>query len=530
MPDLSQKFGPLVEEYDATFVPEVTYVRQGNKVFFARGSRVLTEAVDEATTHIVESIEDLELVEREGKKFVKDGHWFVEGPYQRSDVENANKRIYGRKIWERLIGDANSTFMQAVKAGGTIGHLEHPKDGRTDGNLGAQVHRDFKLRPDGIVWGVSELLDTPSGLILQEYSRKGVRWGQSSRGNGSVNASGKVNEADFNLETFDAVMRPSTPGAYPKTMTDPPQQVRETSDTVSSNKTTPVVETTPVNESGAESCAQAVNELIAIHEDALDEAGVQKVIGDLITQLGRVNGAASRKSFPSDRANEMHDWLTTKLNQVYFGKGKSVSTSKTTALSESVNEETARKDAAYQRVVRSLQERISDANEAATKARVDLEAAIARAESAEERLERTVKERDAAIESWLKTGGELTEVKKQLEVATAYIQQQSEDTIEDPVALAVEAVIEEHPQLEKHRAIMSKSDDVAALTQLVEDLTASRDETSRPRTTAPRPTLPTGRVISESRIASKPAAPRSAGATAAAGALAKMKPVASAKA
>lgn len=220
--DLSQPIGPICEGYNADFVPTVAYVTQGQKAFFFVGDRSINEAVEDRTKGltVVESLNELELDEKRDVdghtvKHVKDGQFWVEGVYQKSDTPNHNKRQYARKIWERIIADPNSSFMQTVKARGAIGHLEHPSDGRTDGTKGAIFHESFKLLPNGDVWGRSQLLDTPHGLILQEYTKKGIRWGVSSRGNGSVDARGNVNESDFNLETFDSVMRPSTPGAYP---------------------------------------------------------------------------------------------------------------------------------------------------------------------------------------------------------------------------------------------------------------------------------------------------------------------------
>lgn len=230
MPDLAQKFGPIHEGYDAQFVPDVLYVEQGDKVCFIKGGFQLTESV-QADCQIVESIDELELIEREGKKYVKNGKWYVEGTYQRSDVENANKRKYSRKIWERIIANPKSTFMANVKSGGVVGHIEHPGDGRTDGNKIALKHLDFRLESDGRVWGRSMITSNTPGRELAALTDDGVRWGVSSRGSGSVGSDGTVNENDFQLETFDAVMRPSTPGAYP-TVTGRPK-VAEDDDTAS---------------------------------------------------------------------------------------------------------------------------------------------------------------------------------------------------------------------------------------------------------------------------------------------------------
>lgn len=206
--------------------PSAAYFVADDKVWFARGdASMLGESLDAllesegGTRTIVESMEELPLEERQlpdgtTVKLPK-GPLYVEGVFQRSDVPNANKRVYPRGIWERLIADKDSYVQKNIAERGMLGHLEHPSDGRTDGKEGALVVVEVGLQKDGTVIGKAEVLDTPNGLILKEYTRKGVRWGVSSRGNGKVE-DGKVDESTFVLETWDAVMKPSVPGAYPK--------------------------------------------------------------------------------------------------------------------------------------------------------------------------------------------------------------------------------------------------------------------------------------------------------------------------
>ena len=64
--------------------------------------------------------------------------------------------------------------------------------------------------------GKIEVLDTPSGRILKDLLKSGVKLGISSRGMGSVKESmGSLTvEDDFKLICFDMVSEPSTPGAY----------------------------------------------------------------------------------------------------------------------------------------------------------------------------------------------------------------------------------------------------------------------------------------------------------------------------
>ena len=79
------------------------------------------------------------------------------------------------------------------------------------------------------VMGKIEVLDTPSGRILKDLLKSGVKLGISSRGMGSVTESrGSLTvEDDFQLICFDMVSEPSTPGAYLS-----PEQKRQISSSI----------------------------------------------------------------------------------------------------------------------------------------------------------------------------------------------------------------------------------------------------------------------------------------------------------
>ena len=66
------------------------------------------------------------------------------------------------------------------------------------------------------MYGTVELLNTPSGKILQSLVESGVTLGISSRGVGSTKRQGghDVVQEDFQLICFDFVSEPSTPGAF----------------------------------------------------------------------------------------------------------------------------------------------------------------------------------------------------------------------------------------------------------------------------------------------------------------------------
>ena len=98
-----------------------------------------------------------------------------------------------------------------------MGELDHPESSVV--NLSNVSHNitDMNFNGDDLV-GTVEILTTPSGNILRELFKNGIKLGISSRGMGSVES---VNEGetqqvgdDFELIAFDFVSNPSTHGAF----------------------------------------------------------------------------------------------------------------------------------------------------------------------------------------------------------------------------------------------------------------------------------------------------------------------------
>ncbi len=178
----------------------------------------LVETFEFCPTVITESVavaaDGKPIVQEEaGSKSPYGKRMVLEGVFQRGGVENANKRVYPLKLWERLLGE-KSKVMQRVKERAMLGHLEHPEDGTTDLNKAAILISGLRLKEDGVVWGQCVVLNTTAGKIIQELVDAGVKFGISSRGTGSVDGKGVVQE-DYNVDTWDIVYNPSTPGAYP---------------------------------------------------------------------------------------------------------------------------------------------------------------------------------------------------------------------------------------------------------------------------------------------------------------------------
>lgn len=98
------------------------------------------------------------------------------------------------------------------------GMLKHPAAGEmTDAEKISHIVTKQELRSDGTVYGEADILDTPMGRIAETLFKAGCKLGISSRGDGTVEKKGGADEVqdDFRLETYDLVLKPSTPGAYP---------------------------------------------------------------------------------------------------------------------------------------------------------------------------------------------------------------------------------------------------------------------------------------------------------------------------
>jgi len=150
------------------------------------------------------------LTEGEARR-LQEGAVFLVGVCQRAGTKNGNGRVYPREVLRREV----ENYQKAVSERRSLGELDHPDDSVI--NLKNASHLVTKMWWDGDnVMGKIEVLDTPSGRILKDLLKSGVKLGISSRGMGSVKESmGSLTvEDDFQLICFDMVSEPSTPGAY----------------------------------------------------------------------------------------------------------------------------------------------------------------------------------------------------------------------------------------------------------------------------------------------------------------------------
>ena len=142
------------------------------------------------------------------------GKLIVQGVLQRAEAKNQNGRIYPREI---LVREAKKYTKEFIKQRRAMGELDHPESSVV--NLSNVSHniKDMHWEGDNLL-GVVEVLSTPSGNILKELFKSGIKLGISSRGMGSVetvqeNGAQEV-QGDFELIAFDFVSNPSTHGAF----------------------------------------------------------------------------------------------------------------------------------------------------------------------------------------------------------------------------------------------------------------------------------------------------------------------------
>jgi hypothetical protein len=139
------------------------------------------------------------------------GKIMLKGIIQRADTLNQNGRIYPRAILEREI----INYQKFIKENRALGECDHPDTSVVELKNASHIVREARMEGE-TVYGTIELLDTPSGKILQSLIESGVTLGISSRGIGSTRQQGGnlIVQEDFQLICFDIVSEPSTPGAF----------------------------------------------------------------------------------------------------------------------------------------------------------------------------------------------------------------------------------------------------------------------------------------------------------------------------
>ena len=141
--------------------------------------------------------------------------------FQKHSIMNANGRIYPENVLKREV----EKYQEKINEKSAYGELNHPSEATID--LGricfliTELHWEsntlvgeieipvsYGFRKSGIISSLADL--------LAQWILSGLKVGVSSRGIGSVkNVMGKqMVQDDYEIECWDAVSDPSTPGAY----------------------------------------------------------------------------------------------------------------------------------------------------------------------------------------------------------------------------------------------------------------------------------------------------------------------------
>jgi len=144
-------------------------------------------------------------------KELNDGKIILKGPIQKSNTLNQNGRIYPRPILEREI----LNYQKLIQENRAMGECDHPDTSVVELKNVSHVVKEAYMQGD-VVYGTIEILNTPSGKIIQSLIESGITLGISSRGVGSTKNQGnaQIVQDDFQLICFDMVSEPSTPGAF----------------------------------------------------------------------------------------------------------------------------------------------------------------------------------------------------------------------------------------------------------------------------------------------------------------------------
>jgi len=135
----------------------------------------------------------------------------LKGILQRANTLNQNGRVYPKEVLEREVGN----YQKLIRENRALGECDHPDTSVVELKNVSHIVRECYMDGDD-VYGTIELLNTPSGKILQALVEAQVTTGISSRGVGSVkeDKGQQIVQEDFQLICFDMVSEPSTPGAF----------------------------------------------------------------------------------------------------------------------------------------------------------------------------------------------------------------------------------------------------------------------------------------------------------------------------
>lgn len=153
---------------------------------------------------ITENSDQVEITETKNKNL------YITGIFSSAEIKNENGRKYKYDILKR---EVEKLIEQKVKQKRAFGELNHPTDSSINAERIAIIVEEMEFKGHDIYGRAKIIEDLPMGKIAAALVRNSGKIGISSRGLGTVNEDGYVNE-DFNLITYDVVLDPSNPGSW----------------------------------------------------------------------------------------------------------------------------------------------------------------------------------------------------------------------------------------------------------------------------------------------------------------------------
>jgi hypothetical protein len=134
---------------------------------------------------------------------------------------NANKRVYEKEVWDKVLSD--DTLHEMMDQRRLFGHAEHPAETQSDLQLTSHViHAMWIDESSNKVYQTIDVLDTPMGRLVDSCLRANCMVGMSTRAEGDLEESeddegafSRVLPESYRYITTDFTADPSTFGALP---------------------------------------------------------------------------------------------------------------------------------------------------------------------------------------------------------------------------------------------------------------------------------------------------------------------------
>lgn len=134
---------------------------------------------------------------------------------------NANRRVYEKAVWDKVLGD--SSLREKLDNRALFGHAEHPEQSQSDLQLTSHVIFEMWVNEeDNKVYQRLDVLDTPTGRIVDTLLRAGCNVGVSTRAEGDLEEAedhdgsySRVVPESYSYVTTDFTADPSTFGVLP---------------------------------------------------------------------------------------------------------------------------------------------------------------------------------------------------------------------------------------------------------------------------------------------------------------------------